>query len=275
VLRRWIAALASDQFDTREAATRRLGQAGLPAVALLSEAAQGPSLEVTCRAIRALEAIADQGDVPTFEAAQSALEQLAESKSRSVVRRATVALESLGAIRRKHAIARIIELGGIIKPLTLPRGILIPEDNEDHIGQVILNRRWKGGDEGLVHVRRLGEFQYLFITDAAHVSDKAVADLRQEFPNRDIQRRGNAMLGIKGGGDVRYCQIGEVTPDSAAEKAGLEQGDFIVKYDGEEVRSFLRLVELTNGHEVGDKIQLEISRNGKLLKKDLVLGEFQ
>jgi hypothetical protein len=275
-LRHWIAALASDEFDTRESATRDLGHSGQSAVPFLSEAAQGPSLEVTCRAIRALESIADHGNEAAFEAAQAALEQLSESKSRSVVRRASVALQSLGPIRRKHAIARIIELGGIVKPVTLPRGILMPDDEDDNlIGQVIINRRWKGGDEGLIHLRRLGEFQHLFVTDAAHVSDKALDALKQEFPNRMIERRGNAMLGIRGGRESPYCQIADVTTGSAAEKAGLEPGDVIIKYDGEEVRNFPRLVELTNSHDVGDTIQLEINRMGKVLKKDLVLGEFK
>lgn len=275
-LRHWITELASDQFDTREAATRGLGQSGQPAVPLLVEAAKGPSLEVTCRAIRALETIADQGNEPAFEAAQAALEQLAGSKSRSVVRRAGVALQSLAPIRRKHAVARIVELGGIVKPLTLPRGILMPDDEDEHfIGQIIINRRWKGGDEGLIHIRRLGEFQNLFVTEAAKVSDKALDALKQEFPNRMIERRGNAMLGIRGGRESPYCQIADVTPGSAAEKAGLEPGDVIIKYDGEEVRNFPRLVELTNGHDVGDTIHLEINRMGDVLKKDLVLGEFQ
>src|SRR5579871_1674039 len=65
-----IAQLGSPRFEAREEATKRLEQAGIEAVGPLLAAASGDSLEVTCRAIRALGAIFDSEDDATFDAVE-------------------------------------------------------------------------------------------------------------------------------------------------------------------------------------------------------------
>src|SRR5262245_37633935 len=87
-IKQWIAELASDQFEVREAATKHLETAGAGAVAPLSRAALGGELETTYRALQALEGIARVSERETFESVQSVLERLAESPRRSVARRA-------------------------------------------------------------------------------------------------------------------------------------------------------------------------------------------
>jgi hypothetical protein len=273
-IRGWVDSLASNRFEVREAATKKLERAGSAAVKPLSEAAQGESLEVTCRAIRALEGIADHSDHLTFEAAQTVLEQLAESPNRSVARRSEVALRGLANARRRHAMARINELGGIVKPLSTPRGVLIPNDEEIGTIQVILNKHWKGGDEGLIHLRRIDGLQGLIVTKGTPVTRAALDSLERDLSFK-IQDRGPAMLGVMCGNQGAECVINRVAPGTAAEKAGLAEGDTIVKYDGDEVPTFERLIEITGNHNPGDRITLEIIRDGKPMKIEAVLTEWK
>ena len=84
-------------------------------VAPLTRAAETGGLEVVCRSIQSLEGLARLADTSTFEAAQAALEKLADSKVRPAARRAETALRALVDLRRVHAMARFVELGGSIR----------------------------------------------------------------------------------------------------------------------------------------------------------------
>ena len=63
-------------------------------------------------------------------------------------------------------------------------------------------------------------------------------------------------------GDNTGCRIGLVTPGSSAGAAGLEQGDVILKLNGEEVRDFDHLVELLKQFERGNTVTMTIRRSG-------------
>ena len=123
-----ITQLGNPRFEIREEATKKLEQAGIEAVGPLLTAAAGDNLEVTCRAIRALGAIFDSDDEALFDAAEVALEQLAESSNRSAAQRALTILapqdlhgtpgsDSRRYRRWKKAIVRIRALGRIVKQL--------------------------------------------------------------------------------------------------------------------------------------------------------------
>lgn len=66
--------------------------------------------------------------------------------------------------------------------------------------------------------------------------------------------------------------VGGVVADSAAEKAGLEKGDEILKFDGEPVEDFGKLVKLVepSAHR---NVTLEVRRNGEVLEVPLTVGE--
>jgi hypothetical protein len=275
-LRAWVADLGADDYQAREAATRRLEQAGAPAVALLGQAASEGSLEVTCRAIRSLQAIAASKDPQAFETAQAVLEKLSESKHRSAARRADLALAGLGQARSKHAVARIKELGGKVKPVALPRGIQFPDDEEPPVAQIILRKSWKGGDEGLAFLKRVATLQTVYIVKGANVSEEALEQFQRARPNIVIQRRGEAMLGVSCTSDGTALQIRIVQPNSAAEKCGLQEGNEIVRYESEDVTTFERLIEITSTRSAGDNVTLEVRREGKLLPPIVAtLGEWE
>lgn len=73
--------------------------------------------------------------------------------------------------------------------------------------------------------------------------------------------------------NTKGALIADVIPDSPAEKAGLKRGDVIVKLDGKEVEDSVKLSTSVRQHMAGDKINLEVLRNGKTMNFSLTLAE--
>ena len=71
--------------------------------------------------------------------------------------------------------------------------------------------------------------------------------------------------------------IKSINEDSAAEKAGLKEGDIIVEADGEKVTTTAELVAKKNKHSAGDEFELTIMRNGseKTIKVTLDEQEYE
>ncbi len=67
--------------------------------------------------------------------------------------------------------------------------------------------------------------------------------------------------------------VREVTPDGPAAKAGLANGDVVFKADDKEVRDPQTLVGLIQGHKPGDKVKLQVLRDGKEQMLEVTLGE--
>jgi serine protease Do len=67
--------------------------------------------------------------------------------------------------------------------------------------------------------------------------------------------------------------VTKVIPDSPAEKAGLEDGDLITSFAGEEITSVDQLRWLAASTQPGTKIDLDIIRDGKGKKMSLKLAE--
>ena len=66
-----------------------------------------------------------------------------------------------------------------------------------------------------------------------------------------------------------------MTPDSPAQRAGLEQGDIIVGYQGQEVENvgeFRNRVSLT---DPGSRERLTVIRDGRRLNLTIEIGELQ
>jgi hypothetical protein len=89
---RWIRQLDADDFADREAASRRLGQAGKAAIPALIDAADDESLERSSRAMDILRGLSSSGDDRAKAAAKQALEKLAESSNPTMSRRAKEAI---------------------------------------------------------------------------------------------------------------------------------------------------------------------------------------
>ena len=111
-----------------------------------------------------------------------------------------------------------------------------------------------------------------------------VKDITQQLKSgKKIQR---AMMGIviqELNDDIRnYFEIDKsvngilvssVEPKSPADKAGVQQYDLITKFDGKEVENISQFRTAVAFSPYGKKIPLEIIRNGKPMKLDVVLDK--
>jgi S1-C subfamily serine protease len=66
--------------------------------------------------------------------------------------------------------------------------------------------------------------------------------------------------------------IGQVTPGSAADSAGIEEGDEIVAVDGTPVRSFTELAGRIGTYTPGDRVEVEVLRDGRTVALQVTLG---
>ena len=67
--------------------------------------------------------------------------------------------------------------------------------------------------------------------------------------------------------------VSEVSPDSAAEKGGIQAGDIITDMNGVAVTSFQELRAKVGSKGAGSKIKLGLLRKGKKISVDVVLGD--
>lgn len=67
--------------------------------------------------------------------------------------------------------------------------------------------------------------------------------------------------------------VGEVMKDSPAAKAGIKQGDVIIKFMGKEVSSMSTLPSLVAQTSVGTKAELTVIRDGKKQKINVKIGK--
>ena len=65
--------------------------------------------------------------------------------------------------------------------------------------------------------------------------------------------------------------IAEVVKGGAADAAGVRNGDILLSIDGTAVSKGTAVQEIINQHSPGDKVELEISRDGKILRLNTTL----
>ena len=90
-------------------------------------------------------------------------------------------------------------------------------------------------------------------------------------PTRSPSQRG--WLGITLGAGDSGLGITQVSADSAAEEAGLKEGDLIVTVHGTTMKSVQQIVEAIGSHDPGDALTLLIRRGEKEMEVSAKLGE--
>jgi serine protease Do len=76
-------------------------------------------------------------------------------------------------------------------------------------------------------------------------------------------------------GDKRGALVSQVNPGSPADKAGIEQGDVIVMFDGKEISGSKDLPRMVASTPVGKNAAVEFLRNGKLIERQVKVGEME
>jgi len=64
-----------------------------------------------------------------------------------------------------------------------------------------------------------------------------------------------------------------VIPGSPADKAGLKEGDVVLKVGNDTIDQQHSLVRILTKYSPGDKVTLKVSRDGKDMNVDVTLGE--
>jgi serine protease Do len=72
---------------------------------------------------------------------------------------------------------------------------------------------------------------------------------------------------------TRGAKVQTVEPDSAAEKAGIQDGDVITRFDGESVRSARQLARLVRETPPGRAVEIVVTRGGVTKNLTATLGE--
>ncbi|MCL6087533.1 MAG: trypsin-like peptidase domain-containing protein, partial [Actinobacteria bacterium] len=83
-------------------------------------------------------------------------------------------------------------------------------------------------------------------------------------------------IGIQMGANttnVKGVYVKSVVAGEPAEKAGIKQGDIIIEFDNEKIETPYQLLAGILRHNVGDNVNIKVSRNGKILDFNLTLAE--
>ncbi len=290
-IHRWVQQLSSDDYGVREGATQNLTRAGRAALHDVAVAAQQDDLEVTTRAVEVLHSLLLSGDVETEDAAAAALEQVSTAQVTSSAGQAADILREYAAVREQRAINEIRQLGGMVE-------IGNPRTGQADCMQVMLGVGWHGRRADLNLLKRVNDLEYLGfhcvpLADddlpalvglsrlntlelfGTRVSEAGVERLRAAYPNAKIDRRSNAMLGVRGGINGNVCQIDDVQSGTAAERAGLMAGDVVIKFQGHAVNDFDQLTAQIANCQAGDTVVIQIRRGGETLDKHVTLGEWK
>jgi len=104
--------------------------------------------------------------------------------------------------------------------------------------------------------------------------DKAEADQKYAY-SMDSCHEPKAFLGVSPGekGTEQGVLIGHVTEGSAAEKAGLKEGDLIQEVAGKKTLEFSDLKDAMAAQKPGDEVKVKYTRDGKKMSANALLGE--
>ena len=127
----------------------------------------------------------------------------------------------------------------------------------------------KGSFEHLQPCRRLSKLM-LFGTRI----QRDEANQFKQLVTGEIDHRNGAFLGISPQ-PGEPCVINSVTPDSAADRAGLRPGDIIIAFQNQRIEKFDDLTAQISQFDAGDAVQVDVIRaDSQREKVEVVLGEW-
>ena len=283
----WIVQLDDNRYVVREEATSRLLETQGAALDPLLAAANGRRPEPADRAVWILRRLSHSKDEGLR---RQVLERLAQLQNHTQA--ALAAHRALAEIRHNEAVVEIHRLGG--------RYITGDQFPPYIVPRVELNDQWRGGDAGMAHFRNLiGAYQVVII--GADISAKGAAELQhvnhlkevmlyrtkvtpEDLPELQkllplvlIDYRRGGLLGV--GADpldmTGAAVVATVQPGSAAEAAGIQVRDQIVKFQDQPVENFKALTTMIGKHTAGDEVTIDVLRGGRPMQFTLKLGEWK
>ncbi len=97
--------------------------------------------------------------------------------------------------------------------------------------------------------------------------------IRYVILNESIQRENN--LPVDYGAWVKRGDLGQIAvePESAAEGAGILEGDIILEFNSRRIDAFNSLAKIIMNYYPGNRVNLKVLRNGEDMIIEVVLGE--
>lgn len=172
---------------------------------------------------------------------------------------------------------RILESAGArvnvrrVKPAGSPN----LNDDERYTVEVVIDKKWKGTDKDLNHLREVTNLRGVYVSGPGNVSDKALAAFRALRRDVRVVRRPASMLGILGEPDPAGFRIVRVVVETPADKAGLREGDVLVELAGKPVRDMDTLLSVMMDLEPGTTVDVKYVRelDGGTVTIPVKLGE--
>lgn len=264
--------LESDDFETREEATRRLILTGKPAVAAVEQAVLEGELETQVRGITILEQMLFKGNMGAGIAALEALERLQSRKDRPELKHRA---DTVIADNREHVEQSILQhfesLGGKVQRQGVSRKNAIFA-NIDPLPTLtlLIGTDFKGTKTDLQRLRNVRVSQLLH-RKSVEIDEETRKLLQEANPELQIHPR-DVYLGIRFQPGPESFFLIEVVPNSAAAEGGLASGDEVVsfnstKFDG---KNFMPYIQSLNS---GDKVVFQILRKGMPMEVVVTLRE--
>ncbi len=193
----------------------------------------------------------------------------------------------------KAELSKIIE-GGPAEKAGFEKGDIVTEFDGEHVGDYsdLVNKihAKKIGDKVKVKVERDGKSKKLNLELGEREDNKIVfnsgdALMKLNLAQKELGQKMRALEGLqansnKGFLGVHYSleseegvKITKIVEGSAAEESGLLANDVIVEINGTEMNNSKSFIEIMNGTEKGEKINLVFERDGERMARDIVLGE--
>ena len=80
---------------------------------------------------------------------------------------------------------------------------------------------------------------------------------------------------FEGFGEPRGALVAAVLPDSPADKGGIQAGDIVLSFDGNQVEKMRALPRIVSDAEVGATVPVEVWRKGKVEHLEVVVGRLE
>lgn len=227
-----------------------------------------------------LEELLLSSSIVDAEAAEEALERLAQADRPFVADHASRRLSSNATLRHTRALTHFFNMGGQLAPnQDAPRST--------HGGPaytvvsyapriLIIDKNWTGADQGLEWVNRCfpGEVISLHVDNDAPVSSRGLTELLTKRPNVMLRRPDESCLGVivDSRDDLSTVRISDVIPGSPAAAAGLRRGDVLKSMDGVPIRGFGDLRRQSSSHAPGQYVELRIRRGNQRYRIRMPVG---
>jgi PDZ domain len=122
-------------------------------------------------------------------------------------------------------------------------------------------------------LQKLKGLEYASVFGSNLTPEQAATLIASSTKTRWDIRRG-AFLGVHVQKISQFAEVSTVQPNSAAQKAGVQIGDYIQTLRGEKIANFEELQAVIGKLEAGTEVEMELLRGDRPMKLKITLGEW-